>query len=697
MARQLRLQSQISDSMVIQQQLPFLLKGFARAGSDVKIKLEKEPFDGRPTSPLDQDFGCLIDDRISCQADGSFVYEIPAFKASFDIYTLTLRCGREELTVRDIRIGEVWLLAGHSSLGAPLNSGFSQQELAELARYPEIRIFVQSEDGLDKKIKSYSAAPINELASPVWLRGDDAVKLGRASAVAYYFARDLQLELKIPVAIIETAMSETFAHSWLARERIEADQDLRANVEKHGFYRDESTWNMAGDWGHHQPGALYNHKLAPLIGTGLRGIVWQQGEKDRNEPDYYLKLMQSLINNWNTLFRSPAPEIESQKAGTGWILVSCPPALFRDDEGFALAHYTETLYKLKHRLSGPAAALPTYDLPFDSASEEKKSVKAWNGTDLPFSLDLLGSHLSKIAQGMSYLRKASPSAPECSGIDIVGNKMMLSFTNTGEGLRLSANDGRLKGFSICSSDRIFHEAQAKLLYGVRVMIWHDQISQPESVTYAFSSLNQESNLINRDLLPAVPFRADRQKSVYKLPSEWMHCDNLLLWGTDGSKSENDRTDIQKYLKLQPSWRVFEGSAALKAETANKKEGDASFLLTYKNENEPLVVFGPCLEYASLFPPYDISGYDSIVVDLFNPDRQMKKIALRLYFSPDSADYSEYGRQTLISALRWQSLSFSLGEIFCNESKKVYGIAFCLTDEKLNGSVYIDNIRLTLHE
>ena len=156
MAKQLKIPTHISDGMVLQQQTVFRLAGWARAGTQIHLSWERTPFDGRDISPIDQEYGCLIDEQVQCGQDGCFVFEIPLPHASFDPFTLHLQSGKEELIVRDIRVGEVWLSAGHSDLTQPLGIGLNHDRIGDLARFSEIRILRQSSDGLNKKQKIYS-------------------------------------------------------------------------------------------------------------------------------------------------------------------------------------------------------------------------------------------------------------------------------------------------------------------------------------------------------------------------------------------------------------------------------------------------------------------------------------------------------------------------------------------------------------
>ena len=74
----------------------------------------------------------------------------------------------------------------------------------------------------------------------------------------------------------------------------------------------------------------------------------------------------------------------------------------------------------------------------------------------------------------------------------------------GGGLYLRQGETVLKGFAICDSNRVFVKADARILYGVRVLVWHDQINDPVSLTYGFSAFNGDANLLGSDGIPVLP-------------------------------------------------------------------------------------------------------------------------------------------------------------------------------------------------
>jgi sialate O-acetylesterase len=683
MSHQLWLPSYFASGMVLQQQVACQVRGKTRPDTAVRLELERAPFNNRPISPLDNQYGLVADLTTRSDDVGDFRFELPGFDASFDPFTLRVTDGVNTRSFEEILYGEVWVSSGQANMQMPLAAVTEPEQLPILANLHFIRVLQQSETGLGPQNRRYSITPASDLCGARWLRGDQPDEIAAVSAVAYSFARELHLELHVPIGLIESALGDSHIHAWLDRATIDGHPALQGHVRELGFYRDESDWNLNSDpaWACHQPAALYNSKIAPLQGFGARGILWYQGESDYQYPDYYRQALPELHRQWANVFRPAGSH------GLVFLYTQLAPHYYGHRRFSQLAEFNEMLAAVRRNMPGPAGLVTVHDLSpaFDKAPE------FWRHPLYPQSKLPVGQRFKIVAMGLAYSRKAPESAPECNDIEIVGNKMLLSFANIGDGLRLVGDETRLRGFAICGPDRVFVEASAKLLYGLRVLVWHEQISEPCAVTYGFADMNQAANLISRDQLPVVPFRSDREPSAYLAPQEWTHCESLQIWSCPSFARPGETG-------WHPAWLIERGIGELRVEKANKAEGDGSLLFRYQSADAPEFSVEPVLSYDSMFPPLDLSHYDLLSIDVFNPDQQTKYLRLAIACgSPNAPLQMLPGRVTILPALRWQRLQFDLRAVDESGLVTVRRLVFIIEDRKGKGLVYLDQIRLVRPE
>jgi sialate O-acetylesterase len=235
----------------------------------------------------------------------------------------------------------------------------------------------------------------------------------------------------------------------------------------------------------YQPVGLYNGMIAPVINFRIKGVLWYQGESNTNKPAEYQKLLPALISNWRQKWDQGVfpflyvqlpnfMEVKDQPSESSWAVVR---------EG-----------QLK-TLSVPNTAMAvTIDL------------GEWNDIH-PLDKKDVGLRLSLAAQRLAYDdKKIIYSGPIYQSMKIEGNKIVLNFSNIGDGL--VAKGGDLKYFAIAGSDKKFVWAKAKI-DGNKVIVWNDQIASPVAVSYAWADNPDGANLYNKEGLPASPFRTEQ--------------------------------------------------------------------------------------------------------------------------------------------------------------------------------------------
>jgi sialate O-acetylesterase len=140
-------------------------------------------------------------------------------------YILTVR-GKNTIAVNDVLIGEVWICSGQSNMEMPIGGwgliNNYQQEIAE-ANYPQIRQFA-----VPKKV---SLEPQTDVEGEGW-KVCNSANAPAFSAVAYFFARDLYNELKVPVGLINTTWGGTMVETWTSREAYENSPEFKEMISR---------------------------------------------------------------------------------------------------------------------------------------------------------------------------------------------------------------------------------------------------------------------------------------------------------------------------------------------------------------------------------------------------------------------------------------------------------------------------------
>ena len=204
-------------------------------------------------------------------------------------FELTLICDWGTKTIKDVYVGEVYLLSGQSNMEWKV--GWSEGVLADLysdetaCRNDNIRL-------LSLATKFHDEPTKNLEAQPVW-NGANVSSIKEFSAVGYIFGKRLQNSLDCPVGLVCNAIGGTIVESWMDEE---AFSEYERNYET---ARDDSLmWK--------KPSGSFNGVIYPLEGFNFRGVCWYQGcsniygaEKNHD------KALNALISCWRRFFNNP--------------------------------------------------------------------------------------------------------------------------------------------------------------------------------------------------------------------------------------------------------------------------------------------------------------------------------------------------------------------------------------------------------
>jgi len=173
-------------------------------------------------------------------------------------FTIEFKGKSNEIILEDVLIGEVWLCSGQSNMEwSALNGIDNADEEIKNADYPNIRFFTvlkrTSETEQDNVYGKW------ETCVPETMR--------YFSASGYFFARELQAEMDIPIGIIDNLNKQT-------------------------------TKIMENIWAPVQPSILYNGMINPIKDFRIAGVLWYQGESNVANTESYEELFSSMIRSW---------------------------------------------------------------------------------------------------------------------------------------------------------------------------------------------------------------------------------------------------------------------------------------------------------------------------------------------------------------------------------------------------------------
>lgn len=694
------------DKMVLQQQVRTRIYGHTSPSAEVRLSLERFPSGRLLASTQEAEYGLIFQESDYAEADGFFEFRLPMIEASYDSFRLSIEAGGEKRVFRNIYFGEVWMAAGGSNMAMPVAYTDVVAKAKQISPDSGLRFFTQNEFGLASANKQYSYQPKGRIYGGHWIDATELDKIQGLSALAVAFAIDIQAELNVPVAVFSLACPISMIHSWLPRSVIEEDALISNHIREIHHYRDQDNWNElpAEDRSeerflnrtasnrdqaaedvtfhlHNQPAALFNHKLAPYTSLGIRGFLWYQGEEDVQYPDYYRRALRYLTAVLKEMFQSPL-------SGIYFIYSQITPRLSSVQDPSRLACFNEALTAVRRQLALRAGIVTNYDLPL--SFQAGKGL--YNSPDTPRAKLELARRMALVALGLAYKQDNMPtSAPECQGAELVGNKLLLNFENAGQGIRLKSGETQVKGFSICNQDRHYVLAEAKELYQLRVIVWHDEISNPTSCAYAFWNFNQEANLVSSQGIPLLPFRLDREQASWEKPRQWADCDALEGFRFPITDPRSPRMGGKATPGIYPLWTFTNGRGHFSLEKDNKRQGAASILISYSKADERPLRFGPVLDYASDYPPLDLRLWEELHCVVFNTEHRVKTLSLAL--SDANGRETVSAAQEIRDILSWQKISFKLKDAPV-DLMRLTKLEFVLQDPDAEGLIYMDQIEFT---
>ena len=451
----IKLPAIISSNMILQRNTTVQLWGWADPNEKIKIKTSwtKKPI------------------NISANDEGLWKISL-ATTNSKATQTINLKSKSSDIKLNNILFGEVWVCSGQSNMEHPLE-GFFNQPVYEAnmtiaqSNNNNIRLFTVEKFGSKTKLNDIEKYSAWEVSSP-----ESAAKF---SAVAYFYGKQLQEILDVPVGLIHTSWGASTIEAWMSEEVLSSYQ--KVDLSKVDITRETNTTATA----------LFNAMMNPLIPFTIKGAIWYQAESNRFEYKEYKKLFPAMVKDWR----------ERWNIGDfPFYYVQIAPFVYwsgrnNPDPTKNSANIRYVQLQCTDLIPNSGIAI-TMDIGGEYYIHPPKKKETAN-------------RLVLNALNKTYGFKAVDcEGPRYDSKETKENAIILKFKHAENGL--FAKDG-LSGFEISADDRVFYPANAHIIDNSQVKVFSDKVPNPVAVRYCWSNW-AVGTLYDTHNLPASSFKTD---------------------------------------------------------------------------------------------------------------------------------------------------------------------------------------------
>lgn len=395
--------------------------------------------------------------------------------------------GTNKIVYKNVLVGEVWVCSGQSNMEAKVGQYIKCDDIAYATAAPHnamLRTF-----NVERNAQN---APQTDVKGS-WIEADPKT-VTSFTAVGYFFGRNLQENLKVPVGLIHTSWGGTRIETWISEPALAPFEKPTPNP--------KNPQNVGA--------ALYNGMIHPILNYRIKGAIWYQGESNASQAFKYRALHRLMIQNWRDEFKEDNfPFYFVQLAPFG-----AAPKKPGDSQWAELREAQNMTLKLENT---GMAVITDLGSEYDIHPTPKRPV---------------GDRLALAARAQTYGEKIVYSGPIYKDAKFEGGKATLTFDHIGGGLASKElvptlekknKDGKpvgaawrvkegssgaaLLGFTICGKTGGFQDAKAEIV-GDTVVVSSAAVAEPIYVRYGWAN-HPICNLFNREGLPASPFRTDR--------------------------------------------------------------------------------------------------------------------------------------------------------------------------------------------
>jgi sialate O-acetylesterase len=450
---EIKLPAIFGNRMVLQRETDVAIWGTADTNATVKVK----------TSWNNKKYTTKAD------SNGRFKLKVSTPKAGGP-YSITISDGKA-VTLDSVLIGEVWLCSGQSNMQMPVRGYNNQPVIGSLdaileSENPNLRLFNVG----------MSASPIpNDDFKGKWTMAEPETTPA-FSATAYFYGRLLQKTLKVPVGLIVASWGGTTIQPWMNDEACKEFEFYKS------IKRDTPLPKLPAP---KMPTSLFNAMINPMVGYGIRGAIWYQGESNKWEPESYQRLFPAMIKGWRTIWeQGDFPFYYAQVAPHGKNDVL-------PNGGFLRESQLKTL-----------TAVPNVGMAITMDLGEQFCIH-------PSSKEEGSKRLAYLALSETYgIKGISPYSPVFKEMTIKSDTAILYFDKAPDGLHSKGKE--LSLFEVAGEDKVFYPAKATIIRKGTdnlVIVKSESVPQPVAVRYAFKNF-VVGDLFGNNGLPVSSFRTD---------------------------------------------------------------------------------------------------------------------------------------------------------------------------------------------
>lgn len=501
---ELRLPAIIGDNMVLQQKQANPVWGWDTPGTEVKVTFAGQTKTGK------------------AGADGKWTVKLDPVPASAKPAVMAIQ-GTTARELKNILVGEVWLCSGQSNMGFTVERTWDADLEVAMAKYPNIRLI---------SVPNVGTQVIQDDFKGQWEACTPA-NVGAFSAVGFHFGRIIHDMTGVPVGLIDNAWGGSACEAWVRRDVLEKDGRFTAMLDnwkkQEAAFSQEAFDKQTAAFkekleayskarvaaarakqppppapgrapqnpmtGQKRPGNLYAGCLHPIIGYGIKGAVWYQGESNAGAAHEYAYLFPLMIQHWRD-------EWKQGDFPFYWVQLADFKDYTSDPVESDWAELRESQTKTMSKLKNTGQCVIT-DL------GEANDIHPKNKQDV-------AERLARWALAKDYGFKIPFSSPLYKEMKVEAGKIIVTFDHAEKGLRTVDVD-EVKGFAICGEDRKWVWAKAVILpdngqsprtpRGNQIAVSSPAVPKPVAVRYNWAN-NPLGNVFTPEGLPVTPFRTD---------------------------------------------------------------------------------------------------------------------------------------------------------------------------------------------